>query len=89
MNFDMLKRVSNLREKLLTVRVRPEVLKDFKIAAEVKGGTMSGLIHMFVVQTIRDQKERNPEAFSKHQNNGERPVIRARIQSQKKKQRKK
>lgn len=71
----MLRAVAKNREKLLTVRVSPEVLKDYKIASELKGASMSALIHMFVVHTIREQKERNPESFSKRTNMSERPVV--------------
>lgn len=39
-------------------------LQDFAIAAELRGATMSGLVHMFVRQTIRAERERSPEAFS-------------------------
>ena len=74
----MLRVVATNKEKLLTVKVAPLVLRDFKIAAELKGGTMSALVHMFVVQTIREQKERNPEAFKKR-SEYERPVVTAKI----------
>lgn len=74
----MLRVVAKNREKLLTVRVSPDVLWDFKIAADLKGAKMSSLVHMFVVQTIRDSKERNPEAFKKR-NEYERPVVTAKI----------
>lgn len=66
------------KEKLLTVKVTPEVLREFKVAAELEGGTMSAIVHMFVVRKIRDWKERNPEAFRKIDDR-ERPVFRAKV----------
>ena len=76
----MLRCVGKLREKLLTIRVAPDVHRDFKTASELKGASMSALIHMFVVQTIRDNKERYPEAFRKSSDYS-RPVVTARIKS--------
>jgi hypothetical protein len=52
------------KQKLLTVRIDPVDLDDFAIAAELKGATMSGLVHQFVRKTIREEKERDPKAFS-------------------------
>lgn len=72
----MLQIVSQIKERLLTVRLTPEVHADYKIAARLKGSSMSNLVHMYIFQVIREQKERNPEAFK---NEFERPVVRAKI----------
>jgi hypothetical protein len=74
----MLRSVPSNKDAMLTVKVAPEVLKDFKVAAELEGATMSSIVHMFVVRKIRDWKERSPEAFKKR-NDAERPVVRAKI----------
>ncbi len=71
----MLPCVATNKEKLLTVKVAPQVLQDFKVAAELKGGTMSALVHMFVVQTIREQKERNPESFAPEKEKRRRVIV--------------
>ena len=70
------------RGELLTVRVGTAVHKDFKLAAELRGATMSGLVHQFVVKTIREEKEREPGAFGiepvepEHKNNDSTRVLR-------------
>jgi hypothetical protein len=79
----MLQSVPSNKDAMLTVKVAPEVLKEFKIAAELEGGTMSSIVHMFVVRKIRDWKERSPDAF-KRRNDSERPVVRAKIGKAKK-----
>lgn len=71
---------------LLTVRLKPQVLRDFKIAAEVQGASMSGLVHMFVIRTIREQKETIPKAFERH-GDLERPVLTAKVKRPRSKER--
>lgn len=74
------------KEKLLTVRVKPQVLRDFRIAADLQGASMSALVHMFVIRTIREHKEANPKAFERDTER-ERPVIRANIKRPRTKER--
>lgn len=50
---------------MLTCKVTPDTYREYQVAAELKGGTMSGLIHMFVVRTIDEQRDSKPEAFRK------------------------
>ena len=50
----------------ITFRINPKVREDFKIAADLRGASMSGLIHQFIVKTIREEKASNPDAFKKH-----------------------
>lgn len=54
-----------VKTKMLTCKVRPDIAKEFKVAANLKGGTMAGLIHMFIVRTIDEQRDSKPEAFRK------------------------
>ena len=47
----------------ITFRINPKVREEFKIAADLRGASMSGLIHQFIVKTIREEKASNPAAF--------------------------
>jgi hypothetical protein len=51
------------KEVLVNVRLRPETREEFRIAAGLRGATMSSLLHQFIVRTIREEKEREPNAF--------------------------
>lgn len=53
------------KKAILNLRVDPEVLKNFKIAAKLRGASMSGLIHQYIVRTIREEKADSPQAFGK------------------------
>ena len=53
------------KEVLVTVRIAPEVRDQFKRAAELRGSTMSGLMHQFIVRTIREEREIEPRAFKR------------------------
>jgi|SRR5580704_1674993 hypothetical protein len=55
------------KDAVINVRVRPQVRLEFRAAAEMKGGTMSGLIHQFIVKTIREERESDPVAFAEIQ----------------------
>lgn len=50
------------------MRLKPETREEFRVAAELRGATMSGLLHQFIVRTIREEKERDPEAFARLKN---------------------
>src|SRR5687767_9417302 len=52
------------KEVLINIRLKPETREEFRISAELRGATMSGLLHQFIVRTIREEKERDPEAFA-------------------------
>jgi hypothetical protein len=54
------------KEKLSTInlKVPPRTHADFRIAAKLRGGTMSSLLHQYIVRIIREEKERDPEAFN-------------------------
>lgn len=49
--------------KMINVRLGEQTHKDFKIACELKGGGMAQILHQFIVKTIREEKEREPQAF--------------------------
>lgn|SRR5262249_28697182 len=51
------------KEDRINVRVNPQILEDFRIAARLRGASMSGLIHQFIVRTIREEKLAAPEEF--------------------------
>jgi hypothetical protein len=51
------------KRKILAVKVSEDTLRDFGIAAGVRGSTMSALVTQFVLKTIREAKEENPSAF--------------------------
>ena len=55
------------KEVLINIRLKPETREEFRISAELRGATMSGLLHQFIVRTIREEKERDPEAFASMQ----------------------
>jgi antitoxin component of RelBE/YafQ-DinJ toxin-antitoxin module len=55
---------TNSKEININLRVRKDVREDFKIVADLRGASMSSLIHQFMVECIREEKERSPEAFS-------------------------
>jgi hypothetical protein len=54
---------TNSKEININLRVRKDVREEFKIVADLRGASMSSLIHQFMVQCIREEKERTPEAF--------------------------
>ena len=74
----MLELVAN-KERLLTVRLSPDVHEDYRVAARLRGNTMSGLVHMFIVRTIREEKTQSPSEFNRSHAETARPVITARI----------
>jgi hypothetical protein len=53
------------KEVLINLRVKPEVREAFRLAAQLRGATMSGLLHQFIFRTVREEKERDPEPFNK------------------------
>lgn len=55
---------STVREKLLTVRATEQVHADFKVVAELKGLSMSALVHSVVVNAIREEKARDLATFN-------------------------
>jgi len=52
------------RESVFTLRMHTDTLVEYHIACELRGATMSGLVHQFMVQMIREEKERDPARFT-------------------------
>jgi hypothetical protein len=48
-------------------RVREDIKEDIQRVAELRGLTTSGLIHSLIVKAIREEKERDPQAFRRDQ----------------------
>lgn len=48
---------------MINVRLTDETHEDFKIVCELRGVSMSGALHQFIVKSIREEKEREPQAF--------------------------
>lgn len=49
--------------KLVNFRVREDLKREFEITAELRGTTLSGLIHQLLVKAVREEKDREPQAF--------------------------
>lgn len=54
---------SKAKNKMLAVKMSADILRDFLIAANLRGSTMSALVYQFVLKTIREEKERSPHVF--------------------------
>ncbi len=54
---------TNNKEINLNIRVRKEIRENFKIVADLRGASMSSLIHQFMVKCIREEKKISPESF--------------------------
>lgn len=61
---DYLYIVATNKEVLVTIRIAESVREEFKKAAELRGSTMSGLMHQFIIRTIREEKQMSPQAFT-------------------------
>lgn len=53
------------KEDRLNIRIRPDIKEDLRITADLRGQSVSGLIHSLVVKAIREEKDREPRAFQK------------------------
>lgn len=58
-------RMAGPKVKMINVRLTASVHDDFKTACELRGASMSSLLHQFVVRTIREEKEHDPRASSR------------------------
>lgn len=59
--------VATPKVKMINVRLKPSVHDEFKIACELRGASMSSLMHQFIVRTIREEKDREPQAFRRNE----------------------
>lgn len=53
------------RKSMINVRLAEQTHEEFKIVAELRGASMSTLLHQFIVKAIREEKELAPQAFVK------------------------
>lgn len=63
MTLNMLDFVASPKAKMVNVRLTPIVHDQFKIACDLRGVSMSSLLHQFIVRTIREERELDPKAF--------------------------
>jgi hypothetical protein len=61
----MLLSVATPKTRMVNVRLTEKVHEDFKIACELRGGSMSSLLYQFIVRTIREEREMEPKAFER------------------------
>jgi hypothetical protein len=52
-----------IKSNLITVPVDPQMHEEFAIVCALRGAYMSSLLRQHIVQLIREEKEREPEAF--------------------------
>jgi len=52
------------KDRLITVRAKPDIHRQFKAAAILRGSSMSGQIHQFMVRMIREERDRDPGEFA-------------------------
>lgn len=52
-----------LKDTFLQIRIRENVKRELQKVAEMRGLTMSALIHSLIVKAIREEKEADPRAF--------------------------
>ena len=52
------------KTEMLTIRVSPTVYAEFQAACENRGISMSGLLHLRIVETIREERDHNPGIFA-------------------------
>ena len=56
-----------IKKSILNLRLNPQTRDEFAIAAELRGASMSGLLHQFIVRTIREEKDVSPQSFKRPQ----------------------
>lgn len=50
------------KTSLMNLKIKPDIHFEFKIAAELRGATMSGLLHQHITQVIYEEKKRHTAA---------------------------
>ncbi|HEV2862883.1 MAG TPA: hypothetical protein VGX48_17840 [Pyrinomonadaceae bacterium] len=48
----------------INLKIHPALREEFQAAARLRGGTMSTLLHQYIVKVVREEKERDPQAFA-------------------------
>lgn len=51
------------KDALINLKINTGTRDDLKAAASLRGLTVSALLHQFIVKTIREERERNEQAF--------------------------
>jgi hypothetical protein len=52
------------KTEMLTVKVAKVTYAEFQAACELRGISMSGLFHLYMVQTIREERDTSPGLFA-------------------------
>lgn len=50
-------------DEQLHIRIKPDTKADLRALADLHGLTMSGVVHLLIVRSIREEKERYPDMF--------------------------
>jgi hypothetical protein len=61
---EMIDRASVVKTGWIQVRATDELRNDAKIVADLRGLSVSALVHTLLRQAIREEKEREPRAFT-------------------------
>ena len=48
----------------INLKAAEELRQEFRLVAELRGSTMSNLLHQFIVATVWEEKKKHPEAFA-------------------------
>ncbi len=62
--------MANNSYAMLTVKLPPSRLEEFRIAATLRGTTMSSLVQQFVTQVVREEMTIVPQAFRRRNDSG-------------------
>jgi antitoxin component of RelBE/YafQ-DinJ toxin-antitoxin module len=57
---------------LINLRISEDVREDFRVVAELRGSTISGLLHQFIVKSIREEKDRDLRVFTQRREENDR-----------------
>lgn len=57
------------KEIRINVRTTEQIKNDLEVTARLRGLTVSSLVNALVVKAIREEKEREPQAFDKKHKN--------------------
>ncbi len=59
----MLDIMAKVKSSMVNVRLNEQTHEEFKTVCELRGVSMSGFLHQFIVKAIREEKDREPSAF--------------------------
>jgi hypothetical protein len=57
--------MSDMKTAMVTVKITPSRLEEFRIAATLRGTTMSSLISQFIAKVVREEQAAVPQAFQR------------------------